>query len=376
MDSMDVNKAFAAVLVGGIAFVGSSQLAAFLVRPHVIQTPAIKIDLPQKELAGVGPAAVQQEPPIAVLLASADVGRGESGAKSLGCVACHSFNEGGKNGIGPNLYGIMGAKHGHLENFAYSAVLKGKEGPWTYEAMSEWLKKPQTYAPGTKMSYAGIADPARRADVILYLRSLAASPIPLPEAPKTAASPAGGVQQAAASTPAAPPAGGAQQAAASAPAAPPPAAATPAAAGTAALPPAGAVAAAPTPGGGGIIPIAQRLASADAEAGKASTTRLGCVACHSLNEGGRNGVGPNLWGHVGSKIGAHVPTYAYSNALKSKEGNWTYEELDKWLLKPSAYAPGTKMSYAGIADPQVRANVIAFLRTLDSTPEPLPAVSN
>ncbi len=69
---------------------------------------------------------------------------------------------------------------------------------------------------------------------------------------------------------------------------------------------------------------------------------------------------------------AHHEGYAYSAALKGKEGDWTYAELDKWLLKPSAYAPGTKMSFAGVADPKVRADVIAYLRSLSANPEPLP----
>ena len=351
MDSLDVYKAFAAVLVAGIAFVGAGQIGNALVSPKVLQTAAIKIDLPEKALAGASPAASAPEPPIAVLLASADAGRGESGVKSLGCIACHSFNEGGKNGIGPNLYNVMGQPHASKEGYAYSNVLKSKEGPWTYEAMSSWLRKPATYAPGTKMSYAGITDGGKRADVILYMRSLAASPIALPEAPaKTADAAPAPVQQAAAT---------------------PAPAATASAATTAALPPAAAPSG-PAPGGAEILPIAQRLASADVDAGKSSTSRLGCIACHSVAEGGKNGIGPNLYGVIGNKV-AQVPNYAYSNVLKAKEVVWNYEEMDKWLLKPSAYAQGTKMSYAGIADAQVRANVIAYLRTLDGTPEPLPA---
>ena len=355
MDSLEVNKAFAAVLVAGIVFVGAGQVGNFLVSPKRLETQAIKIDLPEKAQAtAAGPAAPAPEPPIAVLLASADAGRGEAGIKSLGCVACHSLNEGGKHGVGPNLYNVMGQPHAAKEGYAYSNVLKAKEGPWNYEEMNAWLRKPSTYAPGTKMSYAGVGDPAKRADLILYLRNLSATPIPLPEAPAKVAD----------ATPAQP-----QQAAAPAPAAAAPAAP---AATTAALPPAA------TPSGpvagGAVLPIAQRLASADIEAGKSSTSRLGCVACHSVNEGGKNGVGPNLYGIMGNKIAAHEG-YTYSNALKAKDGAWTFEEMDKWLLKPSEYAKGTKMSYAGIADAQVRANVIAYLRTLDATPEPLPAAN-
>jgi cytochrome c len=278
------------------------------------------------------------------LLASADSARGEAGVKGSGCVACHSFNEGGKAGVGPNLYGVMGGPHGHMEGYAYSAVLKGKEGPWTFEAMNEWLKKPSAYAPGTKMSYAGLSDPKKRADIIDYLRTLAKDPLPLPQAP---------AKQASAAAPAAP----------TAPAGPVSAAAPAAVAASSAT-------ATPAPAGESDINVL--LASADVDAGKSSMTKLGCVACHSVNEGGKAGLGPNLYGVVGAPHG-HQEGYAYSTALKGKTGPWTYAELDKWLLKPSAYAPGTKMSFAGIGSPKVRADVIAYLRSLSANPEPLPA---
>lgn len=331
MDSMEINKAVAAFLIAGIAFMGSGLISEALVHPKAIKGTAIKVDLPSEQTAAA--AAPEAEPPIAVLLASADPARGEAGVKSAGCVACHSFNEGGKAGVGPNLYGVIGGAHGHMEGYAYSAVLKGKQGPWTYEAMNEWLKKPSAYAPGTKMSYAGLADPKKRADIIDYLHTLAKEPVPFPAAPaQKAAAPAGGAAVAAASPNPAP------AAAASAPAA----------------------------------DINVLLASADVDAGKSSATKLGCIACHSFNEGGKNGVGPNLYGVVGAQHG-HVDGYAYSAALKAKSGPWTYAELNEWLLKPSAYAPGTKMSFAGIANPKVRADVIAYLRSLSANPEPLPA---
>lgn len=335
MDSLELNKAFAAVLLAGMAFVGAGLVGGALVRPKQLAQTAIKIDVPEKGATTV--AANVPELPVAVLLASADVGRGEAGVKQQGCVACHNFNDGGKAGIGPNLYGIIGAPHGHQEGYAYSAVLKAKAGPWTYDELSEWLKKPSAYAPGTKMSYAGLADPKKRADIILYLRSLSQSPLALPEAPPA---------QAAAANTAAPP-----SAVTAAPTSAP----------------------APTPQMDPNVPIEVRLVSADAKAGQADTMKLGCVACHSYNEGGKAGIGPNMWNVVGAEIGKHMPGYAYSAALQAKGGQWTYEELDKWLLKPAAYAKGTKMTYAGVADPKVRADVIAFLRTLANDPVPLPA---
>ncbi len=91
--------------------------------------------------------------------------------------------------------------------------------------------------------------------------------------------------------------------------------------------------------------------SSDPAAGQKDTLKLGCIACHSFNQGGKAGLGPNLYGVVGGPH-AHMPGFQYSAALKAHAGPWTYDELDKWLTKPSAYAPGTKMSFAGICQPQ------------------------
>ncbi len=191
MDSLELNKACAAVLLAGIAFVGAGVLGNALVHPHQLEHAAITINVPDANQP-TGGASAAPEPPIAVLLASADAARGEAGVKAQGCVACHSFNEGGKVGVGPNLYGVVGAPHGHQQGFQYSASLKAKPGPWTFDEMSAWLLKPNAYAPGTKMSYAGLADPKKRADIIEYLRTLAANPEPKPDAPaQPPAAPAG-----------------------------------------------------------------------------------------------------------------------------------------------------------------------------------------
>jgi cytochrome c len=324
---MEINKAFGAVLTAGIAFMGASLIGSTIIHPHKLEKPAIAIEGAAAPATAAAPA---EDPPIAVLLAAADPARGQAATQKAGCVACHSFNEGGKAGVGPNLYGVVGAPHGHMEGYAYSAALKGKAGPWTYEELNEWLKKPSAYAPGTKMTYAGMPDAKTRADIIDYLHTLAQTPEPLPAAP------AAKVATAAPATGTAPPA-------AAAPAAP-----------------------------AGDPPIAVLLAKADPEAGKAQTVKSGCVACHTFNDGGKAGLGPNLYGVVGGPH-AHMVGFAYSAGLKAKEGPWTYEELNEWLKKPSAYAPGTKMSFAGLPDPQARANVIDYLRTLSATPLPLPS---
>lgn len=114
------------------------------------------------------------------------------------------------------------------------------------------------------------------------------------------------------------------------------------------------------------------LGMADVAAGEASFAK--CMACHTIAAGGAVGIGPNLNGVVGTVIGAHAPGFAYSDALTSVGGNWTYENLDHWLKSPKAFANGTKMSFPGLSDPQERANVLAYLRANGGGPEyPAPA---
>jgi cytochrome c len=114
------------------------------------------------------------------------------------------------------------------------------------------------------------------------------------------------------------------------------------------------------------------LAMADVAAGEASFAK--CMACHTIAAGGAAGIGPNLNGVVGTAIGSHAPGFAYSEALTSVGGNWTYEALDAWLKSPKAFANGTKMSFPGLSDPQERANVLAYMRANGGGPEfPAPA---
>ncbi len=179
MDSLDANKAIAAVLVAGIAFFITGLLGDNLVHEERPSRPALAIQ-GEATTAGAAPQQPAGPAPIIPLLASADVKKGDTFVHQV-CTACHTFNQGGKPLIGPNLYGVVEAPHDHEEGFSYSPALEKFKGkPWTYEQLNKWLYDPQTYAPGTRMTYTGIKSTQQRADVIAYLRTLSPNPVPLP----------------------------------------------------------------------------------------------------------------------------------------------------------------------------------------------------
>lgn len=116
-------------------------------------------------------------------------------------------------------------------------------------------------------------------------------------------------------------------------------------------------------------PIAVRLASSDPQRGEAAFKQ--CATCHTVEKGGPNKVGPNLYGIV-DRAKAAIPNFNYSAAMRAKGGNWSYEDLDIYLANPKAYVPGTNMSYAGMARGGQRADLINYLHTLADNPVPLP----
>jgi cytochrome c len=117
-------------------------------------------------------------------------------------------------------------------------------------------------------------------------------------------------------------------------------------------------------------PIEAYLAKADVAKGQQVFNK--CMACHNADKGGANQLGPNLWGVIGEPIG-QGKGFAFSDALAKKGGNWDWDSLGHWLSSPKAFAPGTKMTFAGLSNPQDRADVIAFLNTHSDAPKPLPA---
>lgn len=131
------------------------------------------------EGAGKEAAPAAAAEPLPVLLAKADVGRGEAGAKT--CAACHSFDKGGAVKVGPPLYGVVGRPIASVAGFAYSEAAKGKGGSWSLEAINAFITAPKAYINGTKMAYPGQPDAAKRADILDYLNTLSDSPAPLPK---------------------------------------------------------------------------------------------------------------------------------------------------------------------------------------------------
>ncbi|WAT16727.1 cytochrome c family protein [Aurantiacibacter sp. MUD11] len=116
--------------------------------------------------------------------------------------------------------------------------------------------------------------------------------------------------------------------------------------------------------------LAELLNTGSAEAGAAVFAK--CIACHTIEQGGATGIGPNLFGVLGTPIGSHAAGFAYSSALADKGGNWDYENMDAWLSSPRAFANGTKMSFAGLSSAEERANVILYMRDYGGGPD-LPA---
>jgi cytochrome c len=216
MDSFELNKVLGAVL-GTCLFLLAVHIASGAIfTPETPAKPGYEIAVPEAPAGGGAPAA-PADVPIESMLPSASIKQGSADVRV--CQACHTFQKGQANNVGPNLYGVVGRPVASLAGFNYSAALKAKGGTWTFDALNDWLKNPRGDVPGTLMTFAGIDNEKERADVIDYLNSNSDSPLPMPKAAEAAPPP----PAAAAPTPSAP---SAQPSAAAqpAPAAPKPAA--------------------------------------------------------------------------------------------------------------------------------------------------------
>ncbi len=213
MDSYEWNKIAGWVLAAAISVLGLSILTGYMFPTHGPEKPAFVVEGVEAEGEAAGGAAAADKP-IEFYLASADVAKGEAQFKK--CASCHTINKGGAAGIGPNLYGIVGASHAHSGGFGYSDAMKTVSGKkWDWKALSEWIANPKKAIPGNKMSFAGISKPEDRANLIAFLNSKSDSPLPAPAVPAEEPAPAADAAAAPADAAAAPAAD-----AAAAPAAP------------------------------------------------------------------------------------------------------------------------------------------------------------
>jgi cytochrome c len=185
MDSYEFNKIAGATLTAllvttVIGFIGSA-----LVHPVKLEKPVVVIEGVQTEAAAPAAEAKPEEiPPVAPLLAKADVAAGKTIFKQ--CQTCHTDEKGGPNRIGPNLWGVVGRKKASEPGFSYSEAMKkfaadSKSPVWTFEEINDFIVHPQKTVPGTKMTFVGLKKPQDRADVIAYLRTQSDSPVPLPQ---------------------------------------------------------------------------------------------------------------------------------------------------------------------------------------------------
>jgi cytochrome c len=180
MSSFEWNKIIGAVLASMILAMVSGIVAGNLVRPTVPTKPVYVVASAEKPAASTEAAAKPAGPePIGPLLAKADVAAGKEQAKK--CSVCHTFEKGGPNRIGPNLWNVIGAPIAEDRGgYQFSAALSAHKGQkWTIDDLNQWLHNPQSFAKGTKMTFAGLPKAQDRADVVAYLNSLSDSPQPL-----------------------------------------------------------------------------------------------------------------------------------------------------------------------------------------------------
>jgi cytochrome c len=202
MESFEINKILGAVLGTCLILLAVHIASGAIFTPPVPAKPGYEIAV-KEEQPGEKPKAGPSEQPFETVLASASAERGAQVAKQ--CQICHNLQQGQGPKVGPDLWNVVGRKIASVSGFDYSAALKGKSGTWTFDVLNEWLTKPSAFAPGTKMTFAGLARDNQRADLIAYLDTLSDHPVPLPKAAqKEGGAPPAQAAPAASAAPAAP----------------------------------------------------------------------------------------------------------------------------------------------------------------------------
>ena len=180
MDSFEINKIVAAVLIVALLLIGIGKLSDIIFHVEKPKVPGYAVDVKQSTstILGAETKSVEKKIDIAALMAMGDIATGEKVFKK--CAACHSIVKGGKNNIGPALYNVVGRKVGAVSDYKYSKALSEYEKEWTFEELNGYLIKPAKWIKGTKMAFAGLRKEKDRASVIKYLNQNGDNPLPLP----------------------------------------------------------------------------------------------------------------------------------------------------------------------------------------------------
>ena len=179
MDSFEINKIVAAVLMVALLIIGIGKLSNVIFHVEKPKIPGYTVEVEQATKVSSSTAKVVEEKvDITSLMAMGDIALGEKVFKK--CAACHSIVKGGKNNIGPALYNVVGRKIGAVTDYKYSKALSSYDKEWTFEELNGYLTKPAKWIKGTKMAFAGLRKEKDRASVIKYLNQNSDSPVTLP----------------------------------------------------------------------------------------------------------------------------------------------------------------------------------------------------